>query len=277
MAALRIAMLGQREPGTLAAAARATLDLLPHQLEPALAVVRHGSEAAAPRRRGRPRQDDRGRASCWPNFARVRRSTAPSCSRRRASAISGARSSRADSAWSPSSPTPPGSAAFGRCCRRRSIPGRFPGIRVASLDFAKRPEIRRSIEHVPWDAVVSTRRTARQATASAGPPRTRSPARARFVLLLTATPHSGDPRAFHALCGIGGSALERPPAKLADPLVMFRRNRDDAGMAPKRRVHLHRVRMAPRPNSPSAGGSTTTSGWCGLAGPDRRDATRASR
>ena len=40
--ALRHAILSQREPGSLVAPAQAIVDLLPHQLEPALAVMRHG-------------------------------------------------------------------------------------------------------------------------------------------------------------------------------------------------------------------------------------------
>jgi superfamily II DNA or RNA helicase len=233
MAALRTAILGQREPGTLAAAARASLDVLPHQLEPALAVVRHGArrllladavglgktiEAGLVLAELRARSVlDRvlvlappGLCDQWCAELSIRFGMDPVV---------------ADACWLRSlRPVLP--AAIN--------PWSVPGIRVASLDFAKRPEVRRSIEHVPWDAVIvdeahiaagdSERRAAAHAFA----------ARARFVLLLTATPHSGDPAAFHALCGIGAVAG-------GDPLVMFRRDREEAGIFGSRRAHLHYV------------------------------------
>jgi len=233
MAALRTGILGQREPGTLAAAARANLDLLPHQLEPALAVVRHGArrllladavglgktvEAGLVLAELRARSVlDRvlvlappGLCDQWCEELSVRFGMDPVV---------------ADAGWLRSlRPVLPAAVN----------PWSVPGIRVASFDFAKRPEVRRSIEHVPWDAVIvdeahlasgdSERRAAAHAFA----------ARARFVLLLTATPHSGDPASFHALCGIGAVAA-------GDPLVMFRRNREQAGILSARRVHLHHV------------------------------------
>ena len=233
MGALRTAILGQREPGALAAAARANLDLLPHQLEPALAVVRHGArrllladavglgktiEAGLVLAELRARSVlDRvlvlappGLCDQWCAELSVRFGMDPVV---------------ADAGWLRSlRPVLPAAVN----------PWSVPGIRVASLDFAKRPEVRRSIEQVRWDAVIvdeahiaagdSERRAATHAFA----------ARARFVLLLTATPHSGDPATFHALCGIGAVAA-------GDPLVMFRRDRSEAGIFGARRVHLHRV------------------------------------
>ena len=233
MGALRTAILGQHEPGALAAAARANLDLLPHQLEPALAVVRHGArrllladavglgktiEAGLVLAELRARSVlDRvlvlappGLCDQWCAELSVRFGMDPVV---------------ADAGWLRSlRPVLPAAVN----------PWSVPGIRVTSLDFAKRPEVRRSIEHVRWDAVIvdeahlaagdSERRAAAHAFA----------ARARFVLLLTATPHSGDPATFHALCGIGAVAA-------GDPLVILRRDREEAGIFGARRVHLHRV------------------------------------
>ena len=246
MAALRIALLGQRQPGTLAAAARATLDLLPHQLEPALAIVRHGTRRllladavglGKTIEAGLVLAELRARSA----LDRALVLAPPGLCDQWSAELSGRFGMEpvvADAAWLRGlRPVLPATVN----------PWSIPGIRVASIDFAKRPEIRRAIERVRWDAVVideahgaagdSERRAAAHAFAS----------RARFVLLLTATPHSGDPRAFRALCGIGGiSGLGAPHASgeavAADPIVMFRRNRDEAGMASKRRVHLHRVR-----------------------------------
>jgi superfamily II DNA or RNA helicase len=236
MAALRTAILGQREPWTLCAAARAEVDLLPHQLEPALAVVCHGArrllladavglgktiEAGLVLAELRARSAlDRvlvlappGLCNQWCEELADRFAMEPVV---------------ADAGWLRSlRPVLPASIN----------PWSVPGIRVASLDFAKRPEVRRSIERVMWDAVIvdeahiaagdSERRAAAHALA----------ARARVVLLLTATPHSGDHRAFHALCGIGALSGD-------DPVCMFRRNREEAGISRRRRVHLHRVEPA---------------------------------
>jgi len=233
MGALRTAILGQREPGALAAAARANLDLLPHQLEPALAVVRHGARRllladavglGKTIEAGLVLAELRARSV----LDRVLVLAPPGLCDQWCAELSarfGMDPVVADAGWLRSlRPVLPAAVN----------PWSVPGIRVASLDFAKRPEVRRSIEHVCWDAVIvdeahlaagdSERRAAAHAFA----------ARARFVLLLTATPHSGDPVTFHALCGVGAMAA-------GDRLVMFRRDREEAGIFGARRVHLHRV------------------------------------
>jgi superfamily II DNA or RNA helicase len=237
VAALRHAVLSQREPGSLVAPAKAIVDLLPHQLEPVLAVMRHGIgrllladgvglgktiEAglvlAELRARGGleralvltpPGLRDQWSAELRDRFA--------------IDAVV------ADAAWLRAT--------------RASLPGSVnpwsvPGVFVASVDFVKRPEVRRGLQEVAWDAFVldeahlaagdSERRAAAHAIAS----------RAGLVLLLTATPHSGDQRTFEALCRIGALSAD-------DPIAVFRRNRDEAGLARTRRVHLHRVRSTP--------------------------------
>src|SRR5205814_997177 len=57
--------------------------------------------------------------------------------------------------------------------------------------------------------------------------------RAAYVVLVTATPHDGDERAFNALCGLGAHA---------DRLLVFRRTRADVNLGTPRRVHQLRVR-----------------------------------
>jgi superfamily II DNA or RNA helicase len=99
-------------------------------------------------------------------------------------------------------------------------PWSLPGIYLASTDFVKRPEALRPLEDVRWDLVVldeahantpgSHRRTAVHALAC----------RARIMVLLTATPHTGNDRQFEDLCCIGS-------VDSSEPIVCFRRSRAD--------------------------------------------------
>ncbi len=108
-------------------------------------------------------------------------------------------------------------------------------VTVTSIDFVKRAEVMRALEALVWDAVVfdeahgltgnSDRAVAAGALAR----------RARNVVLLTATPHSGDDQAFASLCGLGD-------LNHRFPLLAFRRTRHDVGMAVSRRTTSLRVR-----------------------------------
>jgi superfamily II DNA or RNA helicase len=106
---------------------------------------------------------------------------------------------------------------------------------LASIDFIKRPEVLRALEGLVWDVLVldeahnlatrSDRATAASALAS----------RARTVVMLSATPHSGDDGAFARLCALGD-------ARGRFPLVFFRRTRSDAGIPIRRRMRWLNVR-----------------------------------
>jgi superfamily II DNA or RNA helicase len=109
-------------------------------------------------------------------------------------------------------------------------------VAIASVDYVKRAEVVPAVAACTWDLVIvdeahgvagdSDRQAAVQALAS----------RAAYVLLLTATPHSGDRRSFAALCGLG----EVDPT----PLLLFRRTRADVGIGTNRRVHAVHVRQS---------------------------------
>ncbi len=111
-------------------------------------------------------------------------------------------------------------------------------IVVTSIDYVKRPEVLRSLEPLVWDVGVfdeahtlagrSDRRSAAAALAD----------RSRTVVMLTATPHSGDDEAFARLVALG--SLDG-----TFPLLTFRRTRDDAGLSVPRRTRWCRVRLAP--------------------------------
>jgi superfamily II DNA or RNA helicase len=110
-----------------------------------------------------------------------------------------------------------------------------PGVYVASFDFVKRPEALRPLEDVRWDLLVvdeahaATIGTDRRAAVDA------IAKRARRVILLTATPHPGDPDQFAALCRIGAGPHSPPP-------VFFQRRRAPAANIPARRSTLLMVR-----------------------------------
>lgn len=93
-------------------------------------------------------------------------------------------------------------------------PWSLPGVYLSSFDFVKRAEALRPLEDVRWDLLVvdeahaatpgSDRREAIHALAC----------RARVVMLLTATPHSGDDDQFRALCAIGATGPATPPLRI---------------------------------------------------------------
>jgi superfamily II DNA or RNA helicase len=108
---------------------------------------------------------------------------------------------------------------------------------VASLDYVKRPEVLPAVTAHPWDLLIvdeahvaatdSERRTAVERLA----------ARAVFVILISATPHNGDDVAFSNLCAIGQADTAG-----GDPLIVFRRTRESIRPHAVRRVRLLRVR-----------------------------------
>jgi superfamily II DNA or RNA helicase len=105
-------------------------------------------------------------------------------------------------------------------------------LAVASLDYVKRPEVFPLVLAAHWDMVVVDEAHGASGGSDRGDAVARVCARASYVLLLTATPHNGDERAFTSLCGFGGHG---------DQLVVFRRSRKEAGRDAGRRVHTLRV------------------------------------
>jgi superfamily II DNA or RNA helicase len=102
-------------------------------------------------------------------------------------------------------------------------------VTITSIDFVKRPEVMRSLEGLVWDSVVFDEAhglAGRSDRALAAGVLAR---RARTVVLLTATPHSGDERAFESLRAIGDLGA-------GFPLLTFRRTRRDLGITVSRRT-----------------------------------------
>ena len=106
---------------------------------------------------------------------------------------------------------------------------------MTSIDFLKQPEVMRALSAQVWDLLIVDE--AHQATIASQRYEAihALAARARHLLLLTATPHAGDDRAYRALCAIG--ELD------ADRVLLFRRTREMAGLPRSRRAHLLPVRL----------------------------------
>ncbi len=108
-------------------------------------------------------------------------------------------------------------------------------VAIASIDYVKRPEVLRAALDRPWDIVIidEAHRVAndgdrRQAAAALT-------SRAAYVVLLTATPHSGNASTFQALCRLGSHG---------ERLLIFRRTRRALASAVERRVHRLRIRSS---------------------------------
>ena len=117
-------------------------------------------------------------------------------------------------------------------------PWALPAIYISSCEFIRRPEVLRPLEDISWDLLVvdeahmatpgSDRRSAVHTVAL----------RSRRIVLLTATPHAGDNDHFLALCNIGRSDA-RP-----DRIIVFQRSRHAVGIPQRRRTVLLAVTLS---------------------------------
>ncbi|HEU5258315.1 MAG TPA: helicase-related protein [Vicinamibacterales bacterium] len=108
-------------------------------------------------------------------------------------------------------------------------------LAITSIDFIKRPEVMRSLETLTWDVLVFDEAHALAGRSDRAAAATALGCRARVVVMLTATPHSGDEEAFARLTAVGdiGGAF---------PLMTFRRTRTDVGFPENRRSSVLNVR-----------------------------------
>jgi superfamily II DNA or RNA helicase len=218
---------------SLCAAGRARIDLLPHQLEPAIAVIRgHGCRLLLADAVGLGKTIQAGvtiaELRARGAADRVLILTPAGLREQWAEELSQRFDIHADI------------VDFRSVARRVSAlpygvnPWTTWPIAIASIDYAKRAEVLPAVVSCSWDVVVvdeahglandSDRHEAVAALA----------ARAAYVILLTATPHNGDARAFRSLCGIGAHH---------DRLLVFRRSRDVMTSGTSR--HVHRLLLRP--------------------------------
>lgn len=125
--------------------------------------------------------------------------------------------------------------------RQQSAPGVHPwahdAISIVSLDFLRQPEVAHGVRDIDWDVVIVDEAhlvsTASQRTDAVS----MVAARSMRVILLSATPHSGDAFRFDALRAVGSHGGG------GDEMVVFRRTRSFEGRSTRRasrlRVRLH--------------------------------------
>lgn len=111
-------------------------------------------------------------------------------------------------------------------------------VGIVSIDYVKRAEVMRGVEEMVWDVVVFDEAHALGGRSDRAIAAAALAARSRAVIMLTATPHAGDDRAFARICDLG--RLPDDP-----PLLLFRRARADAGLDRTRRVRW--LSIAPSP------------------------------
>ena len=202
--ACRALIAADTPPGSLRCARQARIDLLPHQLEPALALLRGlGSRVLL--------ADDVGLGkTIQAGLVVSELRAAGAADRVLIITPAGLRDQWAGELFDRFRLD--ATVLDARALRR--LTGSLPvginpwqavPIAIASIDFVKQTEVLAVAGACRWDAVVvdeahgvagdSDRHAAVSALAAA----------ASFVVLLTATPHSGDRRAFASLCGIGGA------------------------------------------------------------------------
>jgi superfamily II DNA or RNA helicase len=114
-------------------------------------------------------------------------------------------------------------------------PWRLHPITITSIDYVKRPEAMRALDAIVWDAIVFDEAHALAGRSDRAAAAAALARRARTVVMLTATPHTGDDDHFDRLCRVGD-------IDGGFPLLLFRRTRQDVGLAVSRKSSTLRVR-----------------------------------
>jgi superfamily II DNA or RNA helicase len=107
---------------------------------------------------------------------------------------------------------------------------------LTSMDYIKRPEVIRALEPVVWDLLVVDEAHSIAGASDRHDAAASLARRARAVVMLSATPHSGDPAAFARLSSAGD-------LNHSFPLRIFRRTRADVSIPGSRRTRWLRVRL----------------------------------
>lgn len=112
-------------------------------------------------------------------------------------------------------------------------PWSLPGLYVTSVDFVKRDDVRRGLAELDWDVLVADEAHGAAAPTDRHAALDAIGGRAAIVVLISATPYAADASGFASLTSIGGPA---------PPVILFRRSRQDAGLARPRRHRFAAIR-----------------------------------
>jgi superfamily II DNA or RNA helicase len=211
----------------LCAGGRARIDLLPHQLEPAVALIRgHGCRLLLADDVGLGKTIQAGLA-----IAELRARGA--ADRVLIVTPAGLREQWADELSQRFDIT--GDVVDFRAVAQRAAalpyginPWTTWPIAISSIDYIKRAEVLTAVAACSWDVIVVDEAHGLAAASDRHEAVAALAARAAYVILLTATPHNGDRRAFASLCGLGAHG---------DRLLVFRRTREAVQSSTSRRVH----------------------------------------
>jgi SNF2 family DNA or RNA helicase len=233
--ACRHLLADNRPPGGLEAALHARIDLLPHQLEPALAILRGlGSRLLLADEVGLGKTIQAGLVCAEllvrGAIDRVLVLTPAGLRGQWRDELLKRFSIRATTVDAPALRTAAATLPVGL------NPWTTHPIAIASIDYVKRPEVLPAVAACSWDLVIVDEAHGVGGDSDRYVAVNMLAARAAYVLLLTATPHSGDRRAFASLCGLG--SLD------ADPLLVFRRSRKAVQIGVPRRVHITAARLS---------------------------------
>jgi superfamily II DNA or RNA helicase len=121
---------------------------------------------------------------------------------------------------------------------RSDNPWRRPGVWIASFDFLKQRHVLDALPADPWDLLVIDEVHAVSGDSERHDACAELARRARLVMLISATPHNGDDARFMRVMDLGRlKAADDGPA-------VFRRTRRDAGLDLPRRVRWQGVRLS---------------------------------
>ncbi|HUP38568.1 MAG TPA: helicase-related protein [Vicinamibacterales bacterium] len=230
--------------GELRAPLRAAIDLLPFQLEPALAIARGRASRLL-------LADEVGLGkTIQAGLVLAELQQRGLCEHALIVTPAGLRQQWSDELWNRFQTRPAVIDAAWLAARVDVLPfdvnpWTVEPVVMTSIDFLKQPEVMRGLSAQVWDLLIVDE--AHQATVAS----LRYQAihtlaiRARHVMLLTATPHAGDDRAYRALCAIGEVAGRGEDAPGTDRMLLFRRTRQHAGLPRSRRAHLLPVKLTP--------------------------------
>ena len=137
--------------------------------------------------------------------------------------------------------------AIARASAFGDSPWHRPGVWIASPDFLKQRHVVDAMPRSPWDLLIVDEAHAACGNSDRYELVDQLARRSRRVLLLTATPHSGDQTRFDRLINIGRLDLQPTVSGRAplDEVCLFRRTREALGDSrPRRSVRWHLVSLS---------------------------------